>query len=203
MDVDHSLLAHPDYPDIIVPGTKVISNAQARAQSDKFIKKKGLVEDKTPYSTAGAAEHLSKLVGEGAQKYLAIAGVDNAERFGLKSLADKIQTKKDNKTKFVFVNKPEENIFENLYVFRGWRSALTIKVVSETGVDDHMLTADLWKPLRYIKENMRGRAYNLVTRPADPKKPLNSGNRRNYNKARATVLDNLATIADQGNVVNF
>jgi len=95
--VDHALMARP--------GTKlenvrwVFSHPQALAQCDEFLNELGV--DRVPvFDTAGAARRLAE---EGENDDAAIASVRAAELNGLTVLAERIQTHKENYTKFAVV----------------------------------------------------------------------------------------------------
>ena len=92
--VDHALLG--------VPGARLEeirrarSHWQALAQCEEFLSSMR-IEPVPVHDTAGAA----RLIAEsGAREEAAIASVDAAKNFGLSVLAERIQTEKDNFTKF-------------------------------------------------------------------------------------------------------
>jgi prephenate dehydratase len=95
--VNHALLARR--------GTKleevrwVFSHPQALAQCDEFLR--GLKVERVPvFDTAGAARRIAE---EGEGDDAAIASTRAAELFGLEVLAEKIQTFKENHTKFAVI----------------------------------------------------------------------------------------------------
>lgn len=95
--VDHALLGKP--------GSKlehihwVFSHPQALAQCDEFLTELGV--DRVPvFDTAGAARRLAE---EGEPEDAAIASVRAADLHGLVVLAERIQTYKDNFTKFAII----------------------------------------------------------------------------------------------------
>ena len=95
--VDHALLGKP--------GAKlenirwVFSHPQALAQCDEFLNQLGA--DRVPvFDTAGAARRLAE---EGESEDAAIASVRAAELHGLVVLAERIQTYKENFTKFAII----------------------------------------------------------------------------------------------------
>jgi prephenate dehydratase len=104
--VDHALLAKP--------GTKledvkwVFSHPQALAQCDEFLNELGV--DRVPvFDTAGAAR---RLVEEGERDDAAIASVRAAELHGLVVLAERIQTHKENYTKFAVIGQQDPGLGE-------------------------------------------------------------------------------------------
>ena len=93
--VDHCLLCLPgqQLSDI----KRVISHPQALAQSDLFLRELG-VEVVATYDTAGSAKMIRE---ENLMGVAAVAGRGAAELYQLETLADGIQTIKDNYTRFI------------------------------------------------------------------------------------------------------
>jgi prephenate dehydratase len=104
--VDHALLG--------VPGARLEdvrrarSHWQALAQCDEFLRSMR-IEPVPVHDTAGAA----RLIAEGADpEEAAIASVDAAAIFGLSVLAERIQTDKENLTKFAVVGTEDAGLGE-------------------------------------------------------------------------------------------
>ena len=83
---------------------KVVSQKKALEQCDEYIKEKGFETEET-VNTAVAAKQVTTL-----QKLSvgAIASLEVAAIYGLKVLDEHINTKDDNKTRFVAVSKTKE-----------------------------------------------------------------------------------------------
>jgi len=99
--VHHNLLAKPGVT--LDSLQKVYSHPQALAQCQEFIRKHGL-EAITDFDTAGAAKNLAKKGGEGRS---AIASKGAAETYGLEILAERIEDRTFNYTRF-FILGPDE-----------------------------------------------------------------------------------------------
>ena len=99
--VHHNLLAKPGVT--LDSLQKVYSHPQALAQCQEFIRKHGL-EAITDFDTAGAAKSLAKKGGEGRS---AIASKGAAETYGLEILAERIEDRTFNYTRF-FILGPDE-----------------------------------------------------------------------------------------------
>ena len=78
---------------------RVYSHAQALAQADEFLRSRDW-QVLTTYNTAGAARMIAET---GSKQEGAIASVAAASRFGLAVLAERIQTEKENFTKFAVI----------------------------------------------------------------------------------------------------
>jgi prephenate dehydratase len=95
--VDHALLGRPGQK--LEDVRWVFSHPQALAQCDEFLTELGV--DRVPvFDTAGAARRLAE---EGEKDDAAIASVRAAELNGLIVLAERIQTYKENFTKFAVI----------------------------------------------------------------------------------------------------
>ena len=82
---------------------RVYSHAQALAQADEFLRARDW-QVMTTYNTAGAARMIAEKRERGAA---AIASPGVAELYGLKVLADDVQTGDENRTRFAVLARPE------------------------------------------------------------------------------------------------
>lgn len=93
--VNHCLLCLPGQK--LSDITRVISHPQALAQSDQYLRELG-VEIVATYDTAGSAKMIRE---ENLTGVAAVAGRGAAELYQLETLAEGIQTIKDNYTRFI------------------------------------------------------------------------------------------------------
>jgi prephenate dehydratase len=88
--------------------TEVISHPQALAQCEEFLSSLR-VTARPDYDTAGAAK---RIVEEGLRTTAAIASRRAGDRYGLDVLAERIQTYRDNSTRFGAISKRSEALGE-------------------------------------------------------------------------------------------
>jgi prephenate dehydratase len=119
--VDHALLG--------VPGARLegvrraSSHWQALAQCEEFLSSMR-IEPIPVHDTAGAARMLADA---GAKDEAAIASVDAARLFGLAVLAERIQTEKENHTKFSVIGREDPGLGEHD------KTSLVMAVLDEPG----------------------------------------------------------------------
>jgi prephenate dehydratase len=121
-----------------VPGSsldglrRVISHPVALAQCGNFLSKHPDLEVLAVYDTAGAAREVAE---GGDSKVAAIAAHAAAERYGLDVLANDLQDRSDNQTRFVVIRRedtpplPEESDRPEL----GWKTALLVETENRPG----------------------------------------------------------------------
>lgn len=86
--------------------TQVLSHPVALAQCQRFLQSHPSMEAVVFYDTAGAAREVAK--GE-RREQAAIAGRGAAARYGLELLAEDIEDRHDNQTRFLVVSRPGEH----------------------------------------------------------------------------------------------
>jgi prephenate dehydratase len=84
---------------------QVLSHPVALAQCQRFLQSHPAMEAVVYYDTAGAAREVAKA---GRQEQAAIAGRGAASRYGLEILAEDIEDRHDNQTRFLVVARPGE-----------------------------------------------------------------------------------------------
>ncbi len=101
VQVNHCLLALPDQS--LADIKRVHSHSSALEQTEKFVRDLG-AEAVVHYDTAGSAKMIAerKLMGEGA-----IASRRAADIYGLEILAENVQTVKENRTRFVVLDRAQ------------------------------------------------------------------------------------------------
>jgi prephenate dehydratase len=104
--VDHALLGLPGVR--LEEIARARSHWQALAQCEEFLSSMH-IEPVPVHDTAGAAR---QIVESGARGDAAIASVDAGTRYGLAVLAERIQTEKENLTKFAAIGRGEPELGE-------------------------------------------------------------------------------------------
>ncbi|HSO93928.1 MAG TPA: prephenate dehydratase [Candidatus Dormibacteraeota bacterium] len=136
LQVDHCLLALPqsERSDL----KRVLSHPQALAQCEAFVVRERL-EPVPAYDTAGAARMIKE---EGRLEQAAIASRRAAELYALEILAERVQTVRENVTRFFLVSrrgpsrpKPPQLKRKSL----GWKTSLVCAVRNEPGALFHLL----------------------------------------------------------------
>jgi prephenate dehydratase len=130
LQVDHCLLALPDADRQTLK--RVLSHPQALAQCEAFIVRERL-EPVPAYDTAGAARMIK---AEGRTEQAAVASRRAAELYGLEILAERIQTVRDNVTRFFLVSRRGPSRPKPLRLKRkslGWKTSLVCAVRNEPG----------------------------------------------------------------------
>ena len=130
LQVDHCLLALPESERSDLK--RVLSHPQALAQCEAFVVRERL-EPVPAYDTAGAARMIKE---EGRLEQAAIASRRAAELYGLEVLAERVQTVRENVTRFFLVSrrgpsrpKPPRLKRKSL----GWKTSLVCAVRNEPG----------------------------------------------------------------------
>ena len=138
LQVDHCLLALPESERSALK--RVLSHPQALAQCEAFVVRERL-EPVPAYDTAGAARMIK---AEGRAEQAAIASRRAAELYGLEILAERIQTVRENVTRFFLVSrrgptrpKPPRLKRKSL----GWKTSLVCAVRNEPGALFHLLAS--------------------------------------------------------------
>lgn len=99
--IRHCLLA---VPGATLEGLRrVLSHPVALAQCTRFLERHAAIEALAVYDTAGAAREVAE---RGDSAVAAIAGRSAAERYGLIVLAEDLQDRDDNQTRFLVVTRP-------------------------------------------------------------------------------------------------
>ncbi len=138
LDVDQNLFGCPGSSKNTIK--KVISHAQAIAQSNEFIRKMGYEVEECP-NTAVAAMKVAELNDPSIG---AIASIETAELYGLTLLESNINTNRNNTTRFAafsrVLNTPKESIkmgehFIMTFTVRNTAGALakTLDIIGENG----------------------------------------------------------------------
>jgi prephenate dehydratase/chorismate mutase/prephenate dehydratase len=103
-------VVHPIHLSLLaLPGTAleevrwILSHPVALRQCLRFLARHPAAEALATYDTAGAAKEVAAL---GERSRAAVAGQGAAARYGLVSLADRIEDRPDNRTRFVVVTRP-------------------------------------------------------------------------------------------------
>jgi prephenate dehydratase len=104
---------------------QALSHPVALAQCQRFLQSHPSVEPVVFYDTAGAAREVS---AGGRKEQAAIAGRGAAERYGLRLLAEDIEDRHDNQTRFLVVARPGERP-----EVRGRGGAMKTALLVETG----------------------------------------------------------------------
>lgn len=126
--IHHFLLA--------VPGTvlddvvQALSHPVALAQCQRFLQAHPRIEPIAFYDTAGAAREIA---ARGDRSRAAIAGRGAAERYGLTILAENIEDRHDNQTRFLVVARPGESLPEGIRPAGEMKSALLVDVDNTPG----------------------------------------------------------------------
>jgi prephenate dehydratase len=129
LQVDHCLLALPGRNG---KPKRVLSHPQALAQCEAFIVREGL-EPVPVYDTAGAARQV-QVEGRGDQA--AIASRRAAELYGLEVVAERVQTVRDNVTRFFLISRRGPSRPKPPRIKRksmGWRTSVVCAVRNEPG----------------------------------------------------------------------
>ncbi len=151
--IDHALLG--------VPGARLeeirraLSHWQALAQCEEFLSSLH-IEPVPVHDTAGAARHVAE---SGSRDEAAIASVDAAANLGLSVLAERIQTDKENFTKFCAVGRNDARLGEPdktslvMAVLDEPGSLLhSLEPFASRGINLHKLESRPWrgKPFEYL-----------------------------------------------------
>jgi prephenate dehydratase len=129
LQVDHCLLALPGRDGKL---KRVLSHPQALAQCEAFIVREGL-EPVPVYDTAGAARQVQL---DARPEQAAIASRRAAELYGLDVVAERVQTVKDNVTRFFLISRRGPSRPRPPRIKRksmGWRTSLVCAVRNEPG----------------------------------------------------------------------
>ncbi|MBI4520124.1 MAG: prephenate dehydratase [Gemmatimonadetes bacterium] len=95
-----------------LPGTtleglnRILSHPVALAQCARFLEGRPHVDAVAVYDTAGAAQEVAK---QGDKRVAAIAGHAAAARYGLTVLAENVEDRPDNQTRFLVVARPDRS----------------------------------------------------------------------------------------------
>ncbi len=158
LQVRHFLLGHKDEENTDLEGKIVHSHPQAIVQCKEFIARTGL-RAQFDDDTAGSARYVSELPEEEKYGHLAIASETAAKTYGLDVIAENIQDKKKNTTKFLVVRPAgrKSDIEDRIKVNEG---------MYKVTVSYSVLPWELRKVLNLVHE-AGYRTNNIDSRPAD------------------------------------
>lgn len=124
LEIGHHLLGLPgtELADI----TSVYSHPQALQQCREFLSQLE-VSQKAYYDTAGSAQMVKE---SGKPNYGAIASKVAADRYGLKVLAESIETTSSNETRFLVISREESEEFSG---DKGYKTSITFESEDEPG----------------------------------------------------------------------
>jgi prephenate dehydratase len=121
-----------------VPGStleglrRVISHPVALAQCGEFLSRHSGIEAVAVYDTAGAAKEVAE---SGDPTVAAIAARRASERYGLDILAEDLQDRSDNQTRFLVVRREDGDPLpgESARAETGWKTALLVETENRPG----------------------------------------------------------------------
>ncbi|MEX0856153.1 MAG: prephenate dehydratase [Gemmatimonadota bacterium] len=111
---------------------RVISHPVALAQCGEFLSNHPKIEALAVYDTAGAAREVA---AGGDPTVAALAAQRAAERYGLDVLAEDLQDRADNQTRFLVIRRDDAQALpgEALRAEHGWKTALLVETENRPG----------------------------------------------------------------------